>query len=71
MRLMIICVCHNLNCRKVGEAIENGAASPKEIQSYHGNKFQCGRCKPEMCARIRESQSDTVASEALVANAIA
>ncbi|MAQ13898.1 MAG: (2Fe-2S)-binding protein [Sandaracinus sp.] len=68
---MIICVCHNLNCRKVGEAIDSGAKSPKEVQSFHGNKFQCGRCKPEICSRIRERNSDTVATDIPVANAIA
>lgn len=68
---MIICVCHNLNCRKVSEALDAGAQSPKEIQAHHGNQFQCGRCKPEMCARIRERNSAAVASETVVANAIA
>lgn len=68
---MIICVCHNLNCSKVGEAIENGATSPKEIQAFHGNRFQCGRCKPEMCAKLRASQAPTTANESLAENAIA
>ncbi|MAI90115.1 (2Fe-2S)-binding protein [Ponticaulis sp.] len=68
---MIICVCHNLNCRKVGEAIDNGASSPKEIQAFHGNQFQCGRCKPEMCARLREQKSLASATDTLVENAIA
>ncbi|MAK63029.1 MAG: (2Fe-2S)-binding protein [Ponticaulis sp.] len=68
---MIICVCHNLNCRKVGEALDAGAQSPKEIQAHHGNKFQCGRCKPEMCSRIRERNAANTVSPALAANAIA
>ena len=63
---MIICVCHNLNGRKVGEAIDNGAQSPKEIQAHHGNKFQCGRCKPEMCALIRaQNSADTPVENAI------
>ncbi|HBH89829.1 (2Fe-2S)-binding protein [Ponticaulis sp.] len=68
---MIICVCHNLNGRKVDDAIDNGAKSPKEIQAHHGNKFQCGRCKPEMCARLREKTAETAMENGLVANAIA
>lgn len=68
---MIICVCHNLNCRKVGDAIDAGASSPKEIQAHHGNQFQCGRCKLEMCARIRERNAVAFSGDDPVANALA
>lgn len=55
---MIICVCHRLNCRKVDEAIAAGAVTPKAVQAHHGNQFQCGKCKPEICERLKASANE-------------
>jgi len=41
---MVVCVCNNLNERKVNESIAHGACSPLAVLDYHGCTFQCGKC---------------------------
>ncbi|WP_119167962.1 (2Fe-2S)-binding protein [Algihabitans albus] len=41
---MIVCVCNNLNCRKVREAVDAGALSCAKVYLHHGVRPQCGRC---------------------------
>ncbi len=47
---MIVCVCNNLNGRKVAEALEAGASSCAKVYLHHGVRPQCGRC----LATVRE-----------------
>ena len=53
---MIICICRNLNEKKIRDAVSAGARSPKEVQAHHGCKFNCGQCR---CA-MGEVISDTL-----------
>jgi bacterioferritin-associated ferredoxin len=41
---VIVCVCNNLNCSKVREAVEAGASSCAKVYLHHGVRPQCGRC---------------------------
>lgn len=45
---MIVCVCHNINCRKVREAVDAGASSCAKVYLHHGVRPKCGRCVDTM-----------------------
>ena len=45
---MVVCVCHNINDRKVNEAITAGAKTPREVLNHYNCSFKCGRCIPMM-----------------------
>ena len=69
MGRMIICVCNNINCSSVRNAVEAGATSPKAVQAHHGCKFQCGKCSCSMGEIIsdemdaREPETVLIAAE--------
>ena len=41
---MYICLCNNLNSKKVNYAIERGVSSSKKIYSFYNCKPKCGKC---------------------------
>lgn len=41
---MYICLCNNLNSKKVSYALEKGVASSKKIYSFYNCKPKCGKC---------------------------
>ncbi|MEM9225806.1 MAG: (2Fe-2S)-binding protein [Pseudomonadota bacterium] len=67
MVLMIICVCRNLNEKKVREAVSAGARSPKEVQAHHGCKFNCGQCRCAMGEVIADTLDDAPVGGQLLA----
>ena len=56
MRLMIICVCRNLNSQKVAAAIDTGATTPACVMACHGQRFNCGKCREHISEMIAERQ---------------
>jgi bacterioferritin-associated ferredoxin len=49
---MFICNCNGVRCREVDAAIEAGAKSPRKVLAHHGHEPCCGRCLPEIAARL-------------------
>ncbi|WP_142850031.1 bacterioferritin-associated ferredoxin [Telmatospirillum sp. J64-1] len=45
---MIVCVCNNLNEKKVNQAIGAGACSAAQVFKHTGTRPQCGRCLTHM-----------------------
>ena len=41
---MYICLCNNLNSKKVIEALQKGVSNSKNIYSYYNCKPKCGKC---------------------------
>ena len=41
---MYICLCNNLNSKKVDYAIQKGVASSKKIYKFYNCKPKCGKC---------------------------
>lgn len=41
---MIVCVCNNINDRKVADAHQNGARKAKDVFKQCGTRPQCGTC---------------------------
>ncbi len=52
---MIICVCRRLNTKKVESAIQAGAKTPARVLAHHGTRFNCGKCRPEICNLISKT----------------
>jgi len=42
---MIMCICRNINDRKVAEAHKNGARVWHQVHKQCGTKPQCGTCR--------------------------
>lgn len=41
---MIVCVCHNINDRRIRTAIENGAETMEQLSEVLGVGTCCGKC---------------------------
>jgi bacterioferritin-associated ferredoxin len=41
---MYICLCNNLNSKKVNYALEKGISTTKKIYSFYNCKPKCGKC---------------------------
>ena len=41
---MIVCICCNLNTKKIQNAIKKGKTSKSQIFSHYEKKPQCGKC---------------------------
>ena len=41
---MYICLCNNLNSKKVDYALQKGVASSKKIYTFYNCKPKCGKC---------------------------
>ncbi|WP_306251897.1 bacterioferritin-associated ferredoxin [Parvularcula sp. IMCC14364] len=52
---MIICVCRRLNTKKVETAIKAGATTPACVLAHHGTRFNCGKCRPEICNMLSKT----------------
>jgi len=64
---VIVCLCHNINCRKVREAIDAGAASCAKVYMHHGVRPKCGRCVDTVREMVgRERAEPTPALEPLL-----
>jgi bacterioferritin-associated ferredoxin len=61
---MIICVCRNLNSKKVTSAIEGGARTPACVMAQHGTRFNCGKCREHMSEMIEKVSRTDEASPA-------
>ncbi|WP_421709058.1 (2Fe-2S)-binding protein [Algihabitans sp.] len=55
---VIVCVCNNLNCRKVREAVDAGAASCAKVYLHHGVRPQCGRCIDTVREMVQTASAD-------------
>jgi len=45
---MIVCLCRRLNETAVREAARAGAQDPDAVQAFHGETFNCGKCRYAM-----------------------
>jgi bacterioferritin-associated ferredoxin len=67
MKIMIHCLCNNINTAKVDAAHERGAKTAKEVQAFNGCAFNCGACKSSIQSRLAllkaESSPDVLAAE--------
>ena len=51
---MIVCVCNNINEKKVKKAIKKGCGSPKELMTFYKTSFKCSACCKYLCEYIKE-----------------
>ena len=56
---MYICLCNNINSKKVNDAIAKGVSSTKKIYSLYNCKPKCGKCIDLMNC-IVEKDSDKI-----------
>ena len=61
---MIHCVCNNINTAKVDAAAAKGAETAACVQRACGTKFNCGQCRMDIEARLREWRAANPALEA-------
>lgn len=64
---MYVCNCNGVRCREVDEAIQQGAEKPRAVLAYHGHAPQCGRCLPEIAARLLAAREDLDQAAARIA----
>jgi bacterioferritin-associated ferredoxin len=58
--VVIVCVCHNINGRKVREAVEAGASSCAKVYLHHGVRPKCGRCVDAMREMVCSERPEPV-----------
>ena len=51
---MYICLCNNLNSKKVNDALNTGISSTKNIYSFYKCKPKCGKCIDMMNCIVKE-----------------
>jgi bacterioferritin-associated ferredoxin len=51
---MILCLCNALSDKQVTEAVEKGAAKPREVYAHCACKAQCGTCTRMILNMIRD-----------------
>jgi len=51
---MIHCICNNINTAKVDDAAAKGAETASCVQRACGTKFNCGQCRADINARLRD-----------------
>jgi bacterioferritin-associated ferredoxin len=51
---MYICLCNNLNSKKVNYAMEKGISSTKKIYSFYNCKPKCGKCVDLMNCLVKK-----------------
>jgi bacterioferritin-associated ferredoxin len=51
---MIHCVCNNINTTAVEKAARYGAETAACVQRACGTRFNCGRCRVDIDAHLRE-----------------
>ena len=56
---MFICLCNNLNSKKVIEALQKGVSNSKNIYSYYNCKPKCGKCIEFLNEIIEENSKQT------------
>ena len=56
---MYICICNNLNSKKVSEALHKGVSSSKKVYSYYNCKPKCGKCVDLMNCIVKEEVNKT------------
>ncbi|MEM7767150.1 MAG: (2Fe-2S)-binding protein [Pseudomonadota bacterium] len=63
---MIVCICRRLNEDAVREAVQSGARCPDTIQAFHGQSFNCGKCRCAMADILDEELDRAVSKNRLV-----
>jgi bacterioferritin-associated ferredoxin len=61
---MIHCICNNINTAKVDAAAANGAETAACVQRACGTKFNCGQCRVDIEARLKDWRIANPALEA-------
>jgi len=63
MKIMIHCLCNNINTAKVDAAHDRGAKTAKDVQAFNGCTFNCGACKSSIQSRLEllKAESEPVA----------
>jgi len=66
---MYVCVCNAITERHIGEAIDEGACSLRELREQLGVGAECGRCLPHArdCVRIALGAGGSLAPAGAVA----
>ncbi len=55
---MYVCNCNGIRERQVRQAIDAGAARPKDVFDRHGVRPQCAKCVCDMRRMIEDQQED-------------
>tara|TARA_R110002110_G_scaffold23494_15_gene89507 strand:+ start:2662 stop:2901 length:240 start_codon:yes stop_codon:yes gene_type:complete len=63
---MYICNCNGLNERDVDEAICAGVERCSQVYAFHGCRAECGKCLPEIRARMQQTKSSVSIANAPV-----
>jgi bacterioferritin-associated ferredoxin len=54
---LYICLCNNLNSKKVNDALQKGVSSSKKVYSFYNCKPKCGKCIDLMNCIIEEKSN--------------
>lgn len=64
IKLMILCICNNINTAKVDAAAAKGAERARDVMVACGTKFNCGQCRDSINARLAEWRGENTLLEA-------
>ena len=53
---MYVCICNNINCKKIDKALNAGISESKKVYSYFNCKPKCGKCVQFMNDLIKEKK---------------
>jgi len=54
---MYVCICNNLNDRRIREAVADGARTTQEVYQALGCQPQCGQCVLEVQSIVRQARA--------------
>ena len=54
---MYVCICNNLNSKKVYKAINSGISNSQKIYSFYNCQPKCGKCIELMNCMIEEKSN--------------
>jgi len=64
VKIMIHCVCNNINTAKVDACAAKGAERARDVMNACGTKFNCGQCRESINARLEQWRSENAMLEA-------
>ncbi len=53
---MYVCICAAVTDRQLQEVIRNGARTLPQVRAHLPVASQCGQCRKEICAALKQSQ---------------
>ncbi|MEB3979950.1 (2Fe-2S)-binding protein [Mycobacterium sp. 663a-19] len=60
---MFVCLCNGVTSQTVGEAVEAGASTTKDVAQACGAGADCGRCRRTVQAILRSSTAGRTARQ--------